>query len=486
MLRHFLILVFLLVSGIRIGPGALTPGARPGLTVTDTPVTYPSSDTFKIVGYFPYWSIYTSDYTVQQIHTNGSASVLTHINYAFANISHDFKCYTETRAGWGDAYADYGRLFSAEESVDYVADTHEQNLKGHFNQLRKLKLMYPHLKILISIGGATWSGRFSDAALPEHREQFVRSCIDMFIRGNLPRIEEYSSGGPGSAAGLFDGIDIDWEFPASQGFEGNPTHGIPPNVYRSEDTRNFTGLLAEFRQQLDKVGIETGKPYLLTIASPTLYEQYSKIELKNIHPYLDFINVMTYNMHGAWDTTGPTNFHAPLYSSPNDPTSQLQQSPSVDNTVSAYLAEGVPDHKIVVGIPFYGRGWTGVPNTNNGLYQSSSTMRAAPARFTPGIEDYKHLKQLDFPSFRDPITQGFWIFDGVTFWSYDDPAIVKFKINYIAMRRLGGSMLWSLEADDGTLITTIYNTLNASVRVTPSFEEDRVLVRGSRDIVIDE
>jgi chitinase len=458
--RLIVSLALLLLSVIIVNPDTSSFGADSAISTINLSDSYQSGDVYRIVGYFPHWGIYTNDYTVQQAHTNGSASILTHINYAFANVGYDLRCSEETRAGWGDAYADYGRPFSGEESVDFVADSLDQDLKGHFNQLRKLKLIYPHLKILLSIGGATWSGRFSDAALPEHREEFVRSCIDMFIRGNLPWMNEHAVGGPGSAAGLFDGIDIDWEFPASPGFEGDPRFGIPPNVYRSEDTDNFTGLLAEFRQQLDQVGIETGKEYLLTIAAPALYEQYSKIDLENIHPYLDFINIMTYNMHGAWNSTGPTNFHAPLFSSPNDPTPLQQRNASVDNTVSAYIAAGVPTHKIVVGIPFYGRGWTGVPNRDNGLYQSAPGMRPAPARFTPGQEDYRRLQQLDFPSFRDPITQGFWIFDGNTFWSFDDPVSITAKIDYIQIRGLSGTMVWSLESDNGTLIAAISNALN--------------------------
>ncbi len=414
---------------------------------------------YKRVGYFIQWGMYSRNYRVKQIVTTGSADKLTHINYAFANVSTDYKCYEETRAGWGDASADYEVSYSADQSVDGVSDEMGQPLKGHFNQLKKLKAMYPNIKLLISIGGWTWSGRFSDAALPENRAAFVKSCIDLFIRGNLPIWAFVSGGTPtggaenGKAAGVFDGIDIDWEYPAVPGYEGDPSRKIPPHKYRPEDTQNYTALLAEFRRQLDEIGQQTGKHYLLTIASPAGTDKYNKIELDKIHPFLDWINVMTYDMHGGWDATGPTNFQAPLYSSPDDPTKPT--SISVDATLNDFLAKGVPPEKIVMGIPFYGRGWTGVPNNNNGLYQSNAAMSPAPARFENGIEDYKVLAKLNAPAFRDPKTQSMWSFDGKTWWSYDDPQVIAAKMAYIKSKKLGGAMFWSLDGDDGTLIKAI-------------------------------
>jgi chitinase len=349
------------------------------------------------------WGMYARNYRVKQVETTGSAAILTHINYAFANVSTESRCYEETRLGWGDSSADYLVGYSADQSVDGLPDDPSQKLKGHWNQLKKLKAIHPNLKVLISIGGFTWSGRFSDAALPQNREAFVKSCIDLFIKGNLPLWAYVSGGTPsagaenGRAAGVFDGIDIDWEYPAAPGFPGDPKRNIPPNVYRPEDTQNFTALLAEFRRQLDELGAKTGQHYLLTIAAPAGEENYSKIELEKIHPYM--------------------------------------------------------------GVPFYGRGWTGVPNVNDGLYQSADTMEPAPARFEAGIEDAKILAQLGYPSFRDPKTKAMWIFDGKTWWNYDDPEVIAAKMVYIKQKKLGGVMFWSLDGDDGTLIRAIRDGL---------------------------
>jgi chitinase len=414
---------------------------------------------YKIVGYFVQWGMYERNYRIKQVNTTGSAARLTHINYAFANISTDSRCFEETRAGWGDAYADYEVSYSATDSVDGVADERGQPIRGHFNQIKKLKAIYPHLKVLLSIGGWSWSGRFSDAALPENRVAFVKSCLDLFIQGNLPLFAFASDGTPTGmdntrAIGVFDGIDIDWEYPASPAFEGDPSRNLPPNKYRPEDTQNFTALLAEFRRQLDELGEQNRTHYLLTIAAPAGVEKYSKIELDKVHPYLDWINVMTYDMHGPGEPTGPTNFQAPLYASPDDP---AQPAVSVDGTITAYLAKGVPSEKIVMGIPFYGRGWTGAPNKNNGLYQQAAA--PAPGRFEAGIEDYKVLAKLGYPSFLDSKTQAMWIYDGKTWWNYDDPLVIAAKTTYIREKKLGGVMFWSLDGDDGTLIAAIYDGL---------------------------
>jgi len=431
------------------------PTATGTITATYTPShtpTNPPGGTYHKIGYFAQWGIYSRNYFVKDIDTSGSAAKLTHINYAFGNVKDgEFVCYIETRAGYGDGYADFQKGFTADQSVDGVADKWDDKLKGNFNQLKKLKAKHPHLKILISLGGWTWSKNFSDAALtPERRTRFVQSCIDLYIKGNLPIYGGEPAGGPGAAAGVFDGIDIDWEYPAAPGNDGN--------IYRPEDTVNFTLLLAEFRRQLNELTQQTGKPYLLTIAAPAGEDKYSKIQLGQIHQYLDFMNLMNYDYFGAWAATGPTNFHARLYGHPSDPSAPPAKFYSTDKSVTDYLAAGIPAKKIVVGVPFYGRGWTNVPNVNNGLFQSSPSMRAAPKIFPfgeDGIEDYKRLKTLGYPSFRDPITKSFWIYNGTTFWSYDDPTAMQEKMDYIKARGLGGAMAWELDGDDGTLMSAI-------------------------------
>lgn len=415
-----------------------TPTPPPDPTATPTPGPTPTSGPTpppgdkQVVGYFIQWGIYRRGYTVKNIVTSGSADVLTVVNYAFAGIDENLRCAIL------DPFADYNKAFDASESVDGVADVSSQTLKGNFNQLRKLKMLYPNIRVVISIGGWSESDRFSDAALPENRAAFVSSCVDMFIHGNFSPAD-----GVVGFPGIFDGIDIDWEYPGACGETCN---------YRPEDTQNFTALMAEFRSQLDAVDPNL----LLTIAAPSSEVYSSKIELAQIHQSLDWINLMTYDFHGGWEPNGPTNHHANLYTSPADPSDTPW---SADASVQSYLAAGVPAAKLTLGIPFYGRGWSGVPNVNHGLYQSAS--RLPRGVWEKGVNDYDVLQALGYPSYWDPVAQAHWIFNGSTFWTYDDAASIANKMAYVNDQGLLGVMFWELTGDDdaGTLVQAIGNGL---------------------------
>jgi chitinase len=243
----------------------------------------------KVVGYFAAWGVYDKSYTVKNLVSSGSAPLLTHINYAFGNVVPDAGG-SQVVCQIGDPWADYQKTWTAAESVNGVAVS-SGALRGNFQQLKALKTRYPNLKVLISLGGWSWSQHFSDMALtPASRTAFVKSCIDLFIQGNLPR--EGDAGGPGAAAGLFDGIDIDWEFPGACGDTCN---------FRPADRENFTALLQELRRQLTAIGNQNHKTYLLTIAASPTPVTSAKLDLARIHPSLNFINVMAYDVHGTWD-----------------------------------------------------------------------------------------------------------------------------------------------------------------------------------------
>jgi chitinase len=387
----------------------------------------PPPSEHEVIGYFVQWGIYQRDYFVKDIVSNGAAPVLTAINYAFAGISASLECESL------DPFADWEKRLDASESVDGVADTVPQPLKGNFNQLRKLKALYPQLRILISIGGWNHSDKFSDAALAGNRAAFVSSCVDMFIHGNFA---------PGvNSPGIFDGIDVDWEYPGRCGATCNS---------RPEDTENFTALLAEFRRQLDDID----PSLLLTVATPAGSYYYSEIELDQIHYSLDWINLMAYDFHGAWEGKGgPTNHHAPLYASPDDPSG----AGGANDAVVAYLAAGVPPDKLNLGVPFYGHGWAGVDGANDGLYQSAG--RIPRGEYERGVDDYKRLAAKGAPSFWDPLAEAQWTFDGNQFWSFDDPASVANKVDYVLSLGLRGLFFWELSGDDGSLIGAVASQL---------------------------
>jgi len=409
-------------------PATVTMNSNKQITALFTEKgTPPPPSQKEVVGYFTEWGVYRRDYHVKNIVTSGSADTLTAINYAFAGIGDDLKSRIL------DPYADFNKRYDADESVDGVADTVAQPLKGNFNQLKKLKAMYPNIKVMISIGGWSESDKFSDAALPENRVAFVSSCIDMFIKGNFDPVNGIVQ------TGIFDGIDIDWEYPGACGASCD---------FRPEDGKNFTALLAEFRSQLNAIDPNL----LLTVATPASEEYYQKIELNEIHQYLNWINIMAYDFHGSWEPNGPTNHHANLYASSSDP-SILPMS--ADSSVQGYLAAGVPAEKIILGVPFYGKGWASVSNVNNGLYQDAG--RIPRGTWEKGSEDYKVLKNKGYPGFWDDETKAHWIYNGNIFWTYDNENSIFYKMEYINAQNLGGVMFWELSGDDaeGTLVNAI-------------------------------
>ncbi len=435
------------------------------------------------VGYYGNWTAYSSGYSLKDVDTSGAASNLTTLIYSFENINPDtLTCFQAASAAStddnnpnagdyaGDVWGDYQRPFSADEAVDGQADSPAQPLRGNFNQLKELKAKHPRLKMLLSIGGWTFSKYFSDAAATAtSRQTFVSSCVDMYIRGNLPTgiAGDTTAGGPGAAAGIFDGIDIDWEFPASSnGHVGNHTS---PN-----DTANYTALLAEFRSQLNAQGTIDGRHYYLTAAVPAGSSDIDNIQASQITPSLDWANVMTYDMHGAWETTGPTNFQAPLYTSPVDPATS--QGLSVDQAIQHWEDAGIPANKLVMGIPFYWRGWSGVTaGTTQGLYQAAGGPSPAyPYTQQPGTAQYRELLMAGElnPLFlhTDPITQSPWIYDSSgTFYTGDTPASVGQKALYIRIHGLRGAMVFSLEGDDsqGSLLKALVSGLNGADQTTP-------------------
>jgi chitinase len=423
----------------RDGAGNLSAASNQ-ISVTTSQVTAGAN---RRIGYFAQWGIYARNFKVRNIDASGMAAKLTHINYAFGNVNEAGRCFEANQAGVGDAWADYQTRFAAADSVDGVADVFNQPLAGNFNQLKKLKAKYPSLKVLMSLGGWTWSKNFSTAALPANRAAFVSSCIDMFIKGNLPLIGGEVQGGTGAGAGIFDGFDLDWEWPASEGNAGN--------VIRPEDKANFAALIQEFRNQLNAYGSSVGKQYLLSAFLPADPAKVDAGIAGSIFTNLDYATVQGYDFYGAWEPS--TNHQSQLFSPAANPAPNKY---SVDSAVNKLISIGAPANKLVVGVPAYGRGWTGVPNANNGLYQTGS---AAPGTYEAGIEDYDVLKNRAGTVFRDNANGAIWKYDGSTWWSYDDPQLITQKGTYVKGRGLGGLMMWSLDGDDGTLVTAMQSSL---------------------------
>ncbi|WP_078379833.1 glycosyl hydrolase family 18 protein [Sutcliffiella halmapala] len=363
---------------------------------------------FKLVGYYAGWATY-SGYNVKDI----DASKLTHLNYAFANISADGKLEV------GDLWADVDNPFSG--------DSDSQVVKGNFYQLQKLKEEHPHLKTLISVGGWTWSDKFSDVALTEESRAIFAESVRQFLLN-------YG----------FDGVDLDWEYPVSG--------GAPGNKNRPEDKQNYTLLLKKIRETLDAQSKKDGKEYLLTIAAGASKNHAANMELGILHQYVDYVQLMTYDIHGEWDTL--SGFNAPLH---EDPTSGFESEWSVQDGVETFIKSGVPGDKLVMGLPFYGRAFKQVDNENNGLYQSFS---GGGSSLTYAKIDADYIEKNGFTRSWDETTKVPFLFDGTTFISYDDVESIGYKTAFIQEMGLGGAMMWELSQDpDEVLLTKIYQEL---------------------------
>ncbi|GAB1824169.1 glycosyl hydrolase family 18 protein [Herbidospora sp. RD11066] len=419
------------------------------------------------VGYFVQWGIYGRQYFVRNLDTTGAAAKLTHLNYAFGNIDPvNLTCLQGVTRGTtanpqdpnqgdgsGDADADYGRPFSAAQSVDGVADTGWEALRGNFNQLKKLKAKHPHLKVLISLGGWTYSKYFSDvAATDAARKKFVTSCLDIYIKGNLPMAG--GAGGPGVAAGIFDGIDLDWEWPGAEGHPGN--HVSPA------DKANNTLLIAEFRRQLDALGAQTGKRYQLTAFTPAdPVKVAAGWDLPEVAKSLDIFNVQGYDFHGAgsdnsWEPNR-TGHQGNLYADVDDP---YNFHFSVENAVNVYTNAGVSPRKLTIGLAFYGRGWQGVADGGKfGEWQTATGASQGQFADEAGTRGYSNLiasvpgctPRHDEQSVATFCHTG----NGGTWWTFDDTWSIGRKTAWLKSRNLLGAMIWEMSGDTGTLMSAV-------------------------------
>jgi chitinase len=372
--------------------GNLSPASNI-LTVTTASQATSAQPSKKIIGYYAAWAAY-SGFLPDRI----DPSKLTHINYAFANIGSDLKI----SMGYPD--------------VD----------PNNFALLQALKQKNPNLKTLISIGGWTWSGKFSDAALTDaSRTVFADSCVAF--------IKQYG----------FDGVDIDWEYPVSG--------GLSTNVKRPEDKHNFTLLLQKIRERLDAQGVIDNKHYLLTIAGGAGSSYANNVEMSSIPQYLDYAMIMTYDLHGTWDAY--TDLHAPLYDN-NDVSPQYKAS--VDSGINAWKAAGFPVDKLVMGIPFYGYLFSSVKDVNHGLYQTYCG--ANPISYAKIASSY--LNQPGYIRYFHSQSMVPWLYNGSTFITYEDTQSIGYKTDYIKTKGLGGAMIWELSQDpDHVLGNVLYDGL---------------------------
>jgi chitinase len=318
---------------------------------------------------------------------------LTRINYAFANIQD-------------------GRIVTG-SPVD----------EANFATLVGLKQQNPSLQVLVSVGGWTWSGNFSDMVLTrQSRRRFIDSVVEFVDRYKL------------------DGLDVDWEYP---GMTGNG------NRFRPEDKRNFTLVLKELRARFDVEQRKLGHPLLLSFAAGSSSEFIAHTELGRVQRYVDTVNMMAYDYYEPGSDKISGN-HAPLYTDPADP-----KRASADQSVQEFERAGVPPRKLVLGVPFYGHVWGDVPPTDHGLFQPGV---AVPNAFANYGNIVTGMLNQGFTRYWDAAASVPYLYSEQKreFVSYEDTESLALKCAYIRRKGLGGVMFWDYTGDpSGALLNTI-------------------------------
>ncbi len=312
------------------------------------------------------------------------AKGLSHINYAFVDIKDN-------------------RAWLHNEKTDTV----------NFRMLNELKTINPDLKIMISVGGWTWSKHFSDAVLTDtSTANFAQSAVDIVSTYDL------------------DGVDIDWEYPGMIG---------DSNVYRPQDRKGYTDLFKNLREKLDALGKQKHKKYFVTTAIGGSPEFLQHTRMEEAQKYLDYINLMSYDFDGTYDNLAA--HHSNLFSPPNMPYIY-----SADVCIQNLKKVGVDPSKIVMGLPFYGKGKIVESSGNNGLYQ-------IPVRpFRGGGYTYLKDSLVDrngFVRYWDDASKAPYLFnaDKKALIVYDDEQSVKIKCDYIKKHKLAGAMFWEYFSD---------------------------------------
>lgn len=300
--------------------------------------------------------------------------------------------------------------------------------------LTRLRAINPDIRLVLSIGG--WSaGGFSEMAeSADTRQVFIKSCLRL--------VHDYG----------LDGIDLDWEYP------GSSAGGIASSP---DDKENFTHLLQELRNALSEA---RDRNYLLTIAAGGNDGYIQRTEMDKVGEILDYVQIMTYDLSPAYGQV--TGHHSNLYPSKlykerikNSPLAdkfrqrfgdeadaRLERfaESSAHRSVKAFMDAGVPAAKLVIGAAFYGRTYTGVIGSGDGLaMQTSEQSHAGPVY---DVLDDQYLAENSFKSYWDEEAKAPWLFNGDTFITYDDPRSLQAKADYVLDEGLAGIMYWVYDA----------------------------------------
>lgn len=405
----------------------------------------------RIMGYYSDWDQYAIHYFPQDIPIDKANT----INYSFINYD---------KAGnviLYDAWAD-------QKQLPAIAD---------------LRQRYPYLNASLSFGGWTLSANFSDMVNDPQ-------ALDNFVKQAVAAMEEVN----------FNGIDIDWEYPVFGAFDKTTGHMIPG---KREDAANYAKLLTKLRSALDAAGKKRNTQYYLSIAAPAGVDKILAIQQadptawKKITAAIDYLDIMTYDFHGAWDQYADFQSAMQIDLS-KDPyiADPMVKHYNVRDALMAYGMAGVPASKVVIGLPAYGRMMNVQQSGGDlmGLYQTSTGVTpegeydwADPAHPITGMFDYKCIADNSACHF----SPGINLLDGLVkidvtnpnaqfshtpwgfipgknqFITYDNVDSVRYKAEWAMQHKFAGVMFWEFSGDlpgnnPQSLINSVYKVFTQS------------------------
>jgi chitinase len=453
--------------------------------------------TRRVIGYFTSWRTGTNG-QARYLASDIPWSKITHVNYAFAHID------ANNRVSVGNTASPQNPATGMEwPAVAGAAMDPEFAYKGHLNLLNKFKKQHPHVKTLVSVGGWAETGGYigdDGVRVPSGgfytltvtaNNQVNQSAIDTFADSAVAFVRQYG----------FNGVDIDYEYATSMNDAGHPLDWGIANPRRAALMRGYVALMKTLREKLDTAAAQDNKYYLLTVAAPASGYLLRGMEAYPVVQYLDYVNIMSYDLHGAWNRfVGP---NAALFDDGRD--GELAAAGIYTTTQYAgigylntdwayhYYRGAMPAGRINIGVPYYTRGWRNVTGGTNGLWGSSPASGGCAIGLTTcgqgavgvdnlwhdvengqevpaGSNPMWHAKNLEAgiaPSYLpdyglssaplagtyarhyDATLVAPWLWNAQTnvFLSTEDAESSLAKANYIAERGIGGVMIWELAGD---------------------------------------
>lgn len=434
-----------------------------------TEITSQSTTKLRNVMYYGDWSIWggQGNFYPKDI----PADKLTHLNFAFMDFNSSGELiYCDKDAAIGHPLGNLGVTYGDVNG-------------GILNAFQVLKSENPNLKIGVSLGRWSKSGDFSTiAATPSIRAKFVENVMKFIKYTNM------------------DFVDIDWEYPGDYR-EPDKTDNIndegTPNA-SAGDKENYILLLQDLKEALNKQGKELGKVYELSVALPAGVSKIEKgIDVDKLFNIVDFANIMTYDMAGAWSTT--SGHQTALYTNPNAP--EEYKGLSVDESVKYYISQGAEREKIVVGAAYYTRGWEqvsdkGTDPNNPGLFGEAAVVnKDADLSPTPGalneapmkngeggraggVWGYNALDKLKskytgLKEYWDDSAKAPYLYNSETgaFFTYDNIRSIQEKAKYVKENNLGGIIGW-MASQDATTNSTKRDELTTATKESLFGKED--------------